>query len=119
LFPEPYSSRKNGEPTRKEEAVIRVIIERHAKEREKLTHLLRELRAVAMDEPGYVTGETLVSTEDSSIIVVISSWSSLEDWKAWETSETRARLYQQVEPFLVEKPKVRTYEILATEERAG
>ena len=119
MFPEPYGSRNKGEPTRKEEVVIRVIIERHAKEPEKLTHLLRELRAVAMDEPGYITGQTLVSTEDSSIIVVISTWSSIEDWKAWETSETRARLYKQVEPLLVEKPKVRIYEILATEERTG
>jgi len=115
LFSEPCGSRENGEPTLKEEVVIRVIIERHAKEREKLTHLLRQLRAAAMYHPGYVSGQTLVSTEDSSIIVVISSWRSLEDWKAWETSETRARLYQQIEPFLIEKPKVRTYEVLATE----
>ena len=120
MFPEPYgSSRENGNSSLKEEVVIRVIIERHAKEGEKLSPLLRELRAAAMYQPGYVSGETLISTEDDSIMVVITSWRSLEDWKAWETSETRARLYQQIEPFLVEKPKVRTYEILATEERGG
>ena len=99
--------------------MIKVIVERHIKEGENLSPPLRELRAVAMDEPGYITGQTLVSTEDSSIIVVISTWSSLEDWKAWETSEKRARLYQQVEPLLVEKPKVSTYQIVATEERTS
>ena len=95
--------------------MIRVIIERHVKEGESLSPRLRELRAAAMHQPGYVTGETLVSTEDKSIVTVISTWHSLEDWKAWEISETRARLYQQIEPLLVEKPKVRTYQIMATE----
>ena len=97
--------------------MIRAIIERHLKDEESLTPLLWELRAAAMHWPGYVSGETLVSTEDKSIIIVISAWRSLEDWKVWEISEMRARLYQQIEPLLVEKPKVSTYEILAAEER--
>ena len=96
--------------------MIRAIIERHLKNGESLTPLLRELRAAAMHWPGYISGETLVSTEDKSIIIVISTWRSLEDWKVWGTSEMRAKLYQQIEPLLVEKPKVSTYEILATEE---
>ena len=99
--------------------MIKVIVERHTKEGDNLSSLLRELRAAAMHQPGYVTGETLVSTEDKSIVAVISTWRSLEDWKAWETSETRARLYQQIEPLLAEKPKVRTYQIMATEEKMG
>ena len=99
--------------------MIKIVIERHIKDVESLAPLLRELRAAAMHYPGYITGETLVSTEDKSTVVTISTWQTLEDWQAWETSETRARLYQQIEPLLVEKPKVRTYRILATEERTG
>ena len=99
--------------------MIRVIVERHLKVGENLSALLRELRTVAMNQPGYITGETLINTEDRSITTVISTWRSLEDWKAWETSQTRAKLYQQIEPLLVEKPKVSTYQIMATEERTG
>ena len=99
--------------------MIKVIVERHVKGGENISALLRELRAAAMHRPGYITGETLVSTEDKSSVVVISTWHSLEDWKAWEVSETRAKLYQQIEPLLVEKPKVRTYQIVATEEKTG
>ena len=99
--------------------MIKVIVERQAKEGESLSPLLRELRAAALHYPGYITGETLVSTEDKSIITVISTWRSLEDWKAWETSETRAKLYQQIRPLLVEEPKIRTYYIVTTEERTG
>ena len=96
--------------------MIKVIIERHAKRGQDLSPLLRQLRGAAMHYPGYVTGETLVSTEDSLIIVTVSTWQSLEHWKAWETSETRSRLYQQIEPLLVEKPVVTTYRIMSTEE---
>ena len=99
--------------------MIKVIVERHAKGIESLPPLLRELRAAAMHQSGYITGETLVSTEDKSIVVVISTWRSLKDWKAWETSETRARLYQQIEPLLAQKPKVSTYQIMATEAKVG
>ena len=92
--------------------MIRVIIERHVKDGESLSVLLRELRAAAMQQPGYITGETLVSTEDKSIIAVISTWHSLEDWNAWATSETRARLDRQIEPLLIEKPKIKIYQIM-------
>jgi len=99
--------------------MIKAIIERHIKDERSISPLLRELRAAAIPQPGYVTGETLVSTENKSIIVVISTWRSLEDWKIWETSETRAKLYQKIEPLLVEKPKVSTFQIMATERKTG
>ena len=99
--------------------MIKVIIERHIKGSESLSPMLRQLRTAAMQQPGYVSGETLVSTEDSSSVVVISTWHSLDDWKAWETSEARAKLYQQVRPLLDEEPRVRTYKVMATEEKTG
>lgn len=99
--------------------MVRIVIERHLREgeREDLMPLLRELRAVAMHQSGYVTGETLASTGDPSIISVLSTWRSLEDWEAWEKSEQRIKLYKQIEPLLVEKPKVSIYQVVATEEK--
>ena len=99
--------------------MIRVLIERHIKEgnRGNLVHLLREMRTVAMHQPGYVTGETLESTEDASIIAVLSTWRSLKDWKAWDKSGQRMKLYQQIEPLLVEKPKLSIYQVMAAEEK--
>ena len=99
--------------------MVRVVIQRHLKEgkRGDLMPLLRELRAAAMHQPGYVTGESLASTEDRSIISVLSTWRSLEDWEAWQKSEQRIRLYKKIEPLLVEKPKVSIYQVMATEEK--
>ncbi len=97
--------------------MIRVIIERHLKEGKKgeLIHLLRELRTSAIHQPGYISGETLASIEDASIVSVLSTWQSLSDWKNWQESETRAKLEKQIEPLLTERPKVSVYQIMATE----
>ena len=99
--------------------MVRVVIQRHLKEGKKgdLMPLLRELRAAAMNYSGYITGETLASTGDPSIISVLSTWRSLEDWKAWEKSEQRIKLYKEIEPLLAEKPKVSIYQVMATEEK--
>ena len=64
--------------------MVKIVIERHLKEGKKgdLMPLLRELRAAAIHQPGYITGETLTGSEDPSIISTLSTWRSLEDWQA-------------------------------------
>lgn len=97
--------------------MIRILIDRHLKEGKKKDFLtmLKELRAVGMQQPGFISGETLGNTEDPSNILVISTWRSLKDWKTWQKSEQRIKLYKKIEPFLVES-KVTVYEVMATEE---
>ena len=99
--------------------MVRILIERHLKEGKKgdLLPLLRELRTTAMHHPGYITGETLASTEDPAVISTLSTWRSLEDWKTWEKSEQRFKLYKKIEPLLTAKPKVTIYQVMATEEK--
>ena len=95
--------------------MIKVMIERHLKKDTSINHLLRDLRAVAMKQPGYVTGETLVSTQDESLVLVVGTWQSFDDWKAWEMSDPRAELDEVIEPLLVGNPEVRTFHVMATE----
>ena len=97
--------------------MIRVIIERHPKEGKtgELMLRLRELRSAAIHQPGYITGETMANTEDASDITVLSTWRSLEEWKAWEKSKQRISICQAVTPLLTEKSKVNTYLIMAPE----
>ena len=94
--------------------MIRVIVERRVKRGEDILPLLRELRANAIQYPGYVTGESLASTEDGSNIVVLSTWQTLEAWKSWEKSRIRVGINNQVEALLVEKSKVNTYRVIST-----
>ena len=97
--------------------MIRVIIERRLKRenKEALIPLLNQLRAKAVHRPGYVSGETLSSIEDASVMVVLSSWRNLTDWRMWEDSKERVELYKEIEPLLEEKPKVSVFRVAATE----
>ena len=92
--------------------MIRVVIEHHAKDTkdaELLIEAIRELRNEAMKQPGYLTGETLVSTEDNRNVMVISTWRSVKDWSAWDKSKLRTNITQKVHPLLSEPFTVRPY----------
>ncbi|MBA7691315.1 hypothetical protein ES703_99858 [subsurface metagenome] len=97
--------------------MVRISIERHLKagKRGEFIDLLNKLRAAVIHQPGYISGETLASIEDAFIISVLSTWQSLEDWKRWEETEQRVKLEQQIEPLLLENPKVRIYQVMAAE----
>ena len=97
--------------------MVRILIEWNLKagKRGEFIHLLKELRTAAIHQPGYVSGETLSSIEDASTVSVLSTWRSLEDWKAREESGPRIKLEEQIEPLLLEKPKVSIYQVMATE----
>ena len=96
--------------------MIRVIIRRQVKDTEKVPVLLRELRMQALGFPGYVSGETLVGAENSSIITVISNWRSLADWNRFEASEQRNKILKRIERFLVGPTLIDSYELLSTED---
>lgn len=99
--------------------MLRVIIERQLKEgkSKSLIPLLRELRAAALKHTGYITGETLVNTEDPSIVATLSTWRDLDDWRAWENSAARVKIAEQIQHLLRKKPKVNIYYVSATNEK--
>jgi heme-degrading monooxygenase HmoA len=96
--------------------MVRVIIERKAKEGKELELLgvLLELRTRGMRQPGYVSGETLKGHYNPSLYIVISTWSSAELWHAWTSSPERQRIAQRVEP-LLSSPERRTVADFLTE----
>jgi len=62
--------------------------------------VLRQLRMQAINQPGYITGETLISVDNPNTYVVISTWDSLEDWKAWECNPQRREIQGKIESLL-------------------
>ncbi len=97
--------------------MVKVMIKRQTKkETEVGVHdSLAELRAAAMRQPGYVSGETLVNTANPREILVISTWLSLKHWKAWQESKQRTELDEAFRPLVAEE-QVSTYYIVAREE---
>ena len=81
---------------------IKIIIERHTIPGNELSlsESLMQLRAEAMKAKGYISGETLRSLDDSAKYIVISTWDSLEDWRAWEGNETRKEIQKKIDALL-------------------
>ena len=65
-----------------------------------LSDMLLELRNMANNQPGYISGETLRNVNDPKEYLVISTWKSLEDWQRWLRNEKRAELEGRVDALL-------------------
>ena len=54
--------------------------------------LLKELRSGALQQPGYISGETLSSVDQPQTLMVIGSWQDMESWHGWKENDTRKTL---------------------------
>lgn len=90
---------------------VRVLIERtvEADKQEDLLDLLKQLRARALLQPGYVSGETLTSVDKPGTHLVISTWHTLQDWKAWEHHPDRLKVLNKVEALLTTPSRVSVF----------
>ena len=77
--------------------IKRIVQEDNAKE---IIHLFREIRSLATNHSGYISGETLRSMERPDLFLVISTWHSSEDWKKWMTSEDRQKIQDKIDALL-------------------
>jgi heme-degrading monooxygenase HmoA len=93
--------------------MVKVLLERTIKGKHvsEIVRLLRQIRVLAMQQPGYISGETLHAVDDPNHYLVISTWESLEHWQAWFHNPERQRLQGEIDRYL-ESPtdlKVFTY----------
>lgn len=90
---------------------VKIIILRKVesgKEKE-LSPLLLKLRSLAMAQPGYISGETLMNADDPEQYLVISSWSNMDYWNKWVESEERLLLQGEIDEVLGEKTYYQVY----------
>lgn len=92
--------------------MVRVLIERRVSEGmlENFNLALREMRLQAVHKPGYISGESLRNAEDPHHFVVLSTWNSLDDWKAWAVSDARRLVMLKIGPMLQEAEKITVLE---------
>ena len=91
--------------------IVKVIIKRHIKEgkEKEVFSLLKKIRFNAMNHEGYISGETLIRTEDSHKILVLSTWQSLENWQKWVDSKGRKALDAKLEELQLEPTSYEPY----------
>ena len=80
----------------------KIVIERHVAEGKEARALdiVVEMRAMATRQAGYISGETLIDMGDHAIIIVLSTWRSVRDWRRWEAHADRALFEDMLAPLL-------------------
>jgi heme-degrading monooxygenase HmoA len=93
--------------------MVKVVQERvvRRQDAQRLLEGLQDLRAEALGQPGYVTGETWFRGDDPVTVLVVATWLSEDHWKAWETSEARVALNDFIAPVLVDEPRTSIYRL--------
>ncbi len=81
---------------------VKIIIQRKVKDENvaELTVLLKKLRALTLEQPGYISGETLSRIDNTEETMVISTWRSLEDWNSWVNNPKRTEVQNQIDKLL-------------------
>jgi len=92
---------------------IKIVIKRQFKAdtAEKAFALLNKIRLDAMNQPGYISGETWVNHYDPCKITVVSTWQTVEDWIRWEESDERAANEEKLEGLLETRTKFEVYDL--------
>ncbi len=63
--------------------------------------ILQKMRAAAMSQTGYISGETLTNYENPQRVTVISTWQNMDSWVRWKSSPERTKLESMLEVFQV------------------
>jgi len=78
--------------------------------------ILMQLRSHAMQYPGFVGAENLVSEEDFSVVLMISTWETIENWRTWVESRTTRDLLRQAKAVVMGAARVTAYRTMPTVE---
>ncbi len=81
---------------------VKIIIKRNvsANSEKELIPLLIQMRNLCINQPGYISGETLKNLERPGEYLVISTWQSQEDWKRWASNSQRIEIQRQIDLLL-------------------
>lgn len=97
---------------------IKGFIKRHVKAGhvQAAVGMLEEFRRMAIQQPGYISGETLTNHYDTRSITVVSSWHTIEDWIRWQTSDKRAANEANLEKILEVPTQYEIYDVRSSKE---
>lgn len=81
---------------------VKVLIRRKVPEdkAKQMIPLFREMRTLANQQPGYITGETMRNLEKPDEFLVISTWETSDDWKRWVQSDERQQIQSKIDGLL-------------------
>ena len=92
---------------------VKILIKRKFKDvnLKMAARLLINHRNGAMQQPGYISSETMQRLEDPFQITVVSMWKDIEAWETWKNSETRLANEKEVQDYLVGQTEFEHYSL--------
>lgn len=90
---------------------VKIFIKRKVQDKSavELTMLLKRLRALTLEQPGYISGETLARIDKKDECMVVSTWRSVEDWNNWVNNPKRIEVQTQIDKLLGEDTEYAMY----------
>jgi heme oxygenase (mycobilin-producing) len=90
---------------------IKVILYRRvpAEKSNELKPLLLEMRSLALAQPGYISGETLMNADDPEEYIVISTWNTEENWNEWLKNDARMGIQDKIDQLLGRRTMYQVY----------
>ncbi|MFC1814799.1 antibiotic biosynthesis monooxygenase family protein [Thermodesulfobacteriota bacterium] len=81
---------------------VKILIKRTVPENKakKIIPLFRQMRSLATNQPGYISGETLKSLDRPATFLVISTWESSDDWEQWLLGKERQEIQGKIDALL-------------------
>ncbi|MDJ0784970.1 MAG: antibiotic biosynthesis monooxygenase [Desulfosarcinaceae bacterium] len=78
--------------------IAKIIIKRRFVEgkTKQVLALLNEIRSRAMQQKGYISGETLMRPDYPQNMAVIATWQNLEDWLSWKENPERHKFEEML-----------------------
>jgi len=91
---------------------VKILIKRSipANKTRELMPLFQNLRTLAMNQPGYIAGETLKRIDSPGQYLVISTWHSVDNWRQWVLSKERKEIQNRIDMLLQEQTEYEIYE---------
>jgi len=91
-----------GLPERERNMPVTVLIKRKFKPEhiQNAHQMIVKVRSLATLEPGYISGQTLVSRDDHCKLVIMSMWDSVKNWEAWRDNDMRKEFARKMETIM-------------------
>ncbi len=77
---------------------------------ELLENIYRELVALAVQQKGYLSAESMRRVDVPDEHLVISKWEHIDDWAKWLISESRMEFQERIDALINSKTRFEIYE---------
>ncbi len=97
---------------------VKILIKRKIKDGnlQAAARLVINIRSGAMNQPGYISSESMRSIDDPDQIMVVSMWQSLEAWEAWRNSAARQEIVAEFKEYIIGETEYEHYSLGLTME---